>query len=183
MPPTKLAPLYGWRLMLPQDIEAVSAIAARCHPNLPERAAVLAEKQHLAPQSCFALERRAAAGRRRICGYILAHGWPAGSIPKLDGFLRAVPEAADTLYLHDLALLESARSQGLAAAGLKRLEACGQKAGFKALALVAVNHSAGFWQAQGFAPIAAAADETLAKGLAGYGAAARYMVKPLPGRR
>lgn len=167
---------FHWRLMRPQDMEAVCAIAADCHPDLPERAAVLAEKQRLAPASCLIL---ANADTKAVSGYILAHPWADGAIPRLDCFLRALPAETDILYLHDLALDKTARGRGLAGLGVRNLCAYAQKAGFTAVSLTAVHHSAPFWQAQGFAAYAHTGNESLAASLAPYGADARFMVKNL----
>ncbi len=93
-------------------------------------------------------------------------------------FVRdAHPADADTLYIHDLALLPSAFGGGHARIIIDRLTKAARDAGFARLALVAVNASTPFWATRGFAP-AAESDVMRAK-LATYGDDARYMARKL----
>lgn len=78
-----------WRHAHAGDLAAISAIAARIHPDLPERPEVLSEKLRLYPDGCCVL----AAGNE-IAGYGLAHPWMQRQIPPLDGFLDRLPDAA-----------------------------------------------------------------------------------------
>lgn len=158
--------------MQARDIDAVCALADLCHPDLLESAAVLAEKQRLAPHYCFSL-RSAESGA--LSGYLLAHPWAKGQIPALNRKLGALPLLPDTLYLHDLALAENARGFGLAAAALQRLEAAARQGGFAFISLTAVHNSTPFWQKRGFAAARSAADN-----LAAYGDDAVFMMKALP---
>ena len=90
--------------------------------------------------------------------------------------LCALPEDADIYYIHDLAVLPLARGGGAASACVHRLAAHARAAGFARMALVAVGNSAGFWQRQDFRE---AHDEALARKLASYDSAARYMIRDL----
>jgi hypothetical protein len=89
-----------WRPAHASDLPAVSTIAARIHPDLPERPEVFAEKMRLYPDGC-----RVLATDDGIVGYGLAHPWMQHRIPPLDGFLEQLPGDADCLYLHDIAVL------------------------------------------------------------------------------
>jgi N-acetylglutamate synthase-like GNAT family acetyltransferase len=106
----------------------------------------------------------------------LSHPWMSQSIPALDTLLGEIPAAADTYYLHDIAVLPVARRIGAAtlivAALLKHAEA----RGFASASLVAVNGSEGFWSRQGFAPFDS--PELVGK-LLSYEAGARYMIRPV----
>ena len=72
-----------WRPARTTDLPAISAIAARIHPDLPERPDVFAEKMLLYPDGC-----RVLVADDAIAGYGLAHPWRQHRIPPLDGFLE-----------------------------------------------------------------------------------------------
>ncbi len=155
--------------MVPGDIPGVARVAAEVHPAFPERDAVLASKQALFPAGCLALEQDGA-----ILGYALSHPWIDGPVPKLDTELGALPREPTLLYLHDLALSRPAQGMGLAAEGAERVVRAALEAGFRRIALVAVNGSAPFWTRLGFEDAPAPA------GLAAsYGEDARYMRRGL----
>lgn len=157
--------------MAPADLPAVIAVAAEVHPNYPEGEAVYVERLTLHPAGCLVLESREGIG-----GYVLSHPWRLGQVPELDSLLGAVPPDADAYYIHDLALLPSARGGGAASACVDRLAVHAHASGFTRMALVAVGNSAGFWRRHGFHE---AHDEALARKLASYDDAARYMVRDL----
>lgn len=157
-----------WRPMTPADLPAVSRLAARIHPDFPEADAVFADRLALAPGGCFM-----AARDGEDIGYLLSHPYRFGQVPALDTTLGALPDAPDTYYLHDLALLPAARGTGLGRAIVSAL-ARGPAREFPTLSLVAVNGSVPFWQRLGFEVVALPA---LAAKLAGYEAGARYMVR------
>ena len=153
------------------DLPAIMAAAAEVHPDYPEGEAVFTERLALHPAGCLVL-----AGGDGIGGYVLSHPWRFGQVPALDSLLGALPEDADIYYIHDLALLPLARGGGAASACVHRLAAHARAAGFARMALVAVGNSAGFWQRQDFRE---AHDEALARKLASYDSAARYMIRDL----
>ena len=164
-------PSPSWRNMSAADLPAIMAAAAEVHPDYPEGEAVLAERLALHPAGCLVL-----AGGKGIGGYVLSHPWRFGQVPALDSLLGALPEDADIYYIHDLALLPVARGSGAASACVHRLAAHARASGFARMALVAVGNSAGFWRRQGFRE---AHDEALARKLASYDDAARYLVRDL----
>ncbi|MCD2323238.1 GNAT family N-acetyltransferase [Sphingomonas sp. IC-56] len=154
-----------WRAMAAGDLDGVAAVAAIAFPDHPESHACFAERLALYPQLCFVLDD---AGT--VAGYLIAYPWPQGAIPPLDTLLGALPDDHSALYLHDLALLPRARGGGHAAAGIALLLEQARGLGASSIALVSVNASAAFWEAQGFATTDAPAGK-----LASYGADARYM--------
>lgn len=164
-------PSPSWRNMSAADLPAIMAAAAEVHPDYPEGEAVFTERLALHPAGCLVL-----AGGDGIGGYVLSHPWRFGQVPALDSLLGALPEDADIYYIHDLALLPLARGGGAASACVHRLAAHARAAGFARMALVAVGNSAGFWQRQDFRE---AHDEALARKLASYDDAARYLVRDL----
>lgn len=156
--------MNAWRPMQATDVAGMVALAALVHPDLPEDAEVLAERLMLYPGGCFALD-----GPAGLAGYLLSHPWRLGHPPKLNRLLGGLPVAADTCYLHDLALHPAARGAGAAAAILREVLADGGR--WPTYSLVAVSGSARFWRRHGFAA-------TLAPDLAGYGPDAVHMVRP-----
>lgn len=158
-------------MMTAYDMAAVEAIAAKVHPSLFEAPEVLAERQLLYRNGCYLLEIG-----ERPAGYVLSHPWRAGTLPPLNAMLGALPEAADTYYLHDLALMPVARRVGAASQIVNALTKHAQARGFATMTLVAVNGSRGFWERHGFAVQEAPA---LAEKLQSYEPEARLMVKRL----
>jgi len=136
-----------WRPLTTIDLPAVQAIAATVHPGFFESPDIFAERLRLYPGGAHLLEFD---GEPR--GYIFAHPWRAGTVPMLNSLLGAIPEGADSYYLHDLALLPSARGTGAATQIVGQQIALAASEGFRSASLVAVNGSAGFWQRLGFAP-------------------------------
>jgi GNAT superfamily N-acetyltransferase len=158
----------GWRAMAPADVAAVVSIAAMVHPGYPEDAAVLAERQALAPGYCLVL-----AGQGKILGYALAHPW-AGPPPPLNRLLGALPARPAALHLHDIALLPEARGAGHGAVALGLLLAAASAAGLAAATLIAIAGKEGHWRRQGFMPL-----DLPAAALASYGAGAVAMCRTL----
>lgn len=157
----------GWRPLRAADLSAVSSIAARVHPDFPEDDAVFADRLALAPEACFLFEREGEPS-----GYVLAHPFRRGALPALNSVLGTLPVAPDTLYIHDLALLAAARGTGAARAIVSALAGLARPHG--AMSLVAVNGSAPFWTAMGFA--IEPAPQLFSK-LATYARDACYMVR------
>ena len=110
-----------WRLARASDLPAISKIAARIHPDLPESPEVFAEKMRLYPDGC-----RVLVADDGIVGYGLAHPWMQHRIPPLDGFLEQLPGDADCLYLHDVAVLPDFRG-GVARRSRRSWRWCGRR--------------------------------------------------------
>lgn len=160
-----------WRPAHPSDLPAIGAIAARIHPDLPEGPEVLAEKMRLYPDGCRVL---VAGGE--IAGYGLAHPWKQHQIPPLDFFLERLPEDADCLYVHDIAVLPDRRG-GVARAYMTAIAELARASGIATLALVSVYTTRPLWERLGFRPVAA--DAALRAKLASYGEGATYMLRDL----
>jgi GNAT superfamily N-acetyltransferase len=160
-----------WRRARTTDLAAISAIAARIHPDLSESPDVLAEKLRLFPDGC-----RVLAAANAIAGYGLAHPWMQQQIPPLDGFLGQLPEAADCLYIHDVAVLPDARG-GVARAYAAEIDQLARSSGITTLALVSVYGTRAMWERLGFHPVTP--DAALCAKLACYGASATYMLREL----
>lgn len=156
-----------WRAMRVADLDAVLDIAARVHPGYPEKRAVFAERLRLYPAGCRMAERDGGA-----VGYAVLHPGRLGQPPALDSMLGGLPEAADCLYLHDVALLDAARGSGLGAAALADAAELAARQGFAWLALTSTPEARGYWDRQGFT---AAPEQPAA--LASYGGGMTYMVR------
>lgn len=154
-----------WRPLADADLPGVMAVAAAMHADYPEAEGVFAERLRLFPRGCRALVD---AGDR-LHGYVVSHPWRAREPVPLDTLLGGLPTPPTTLYLHDLALLPSARGTGAAGAVVRALVDLAHGLGLPTLSLVAVGDSAGFWVRQGFAGADGAPR--------GYGAGAAFMVR------
>lgn len=160
-----------WRPAHETDLTAIVAIAARIHPDLPERPEVFAEKMRLCPDGCRVLVLDDA-----IVGYGLAHPFALHRIPPLDAFLGQLPEPADCLYVHDVAVLRGHRG-GVARAYLDEVASLARRSRIAALALVSVYATRPLWERLGFRAVSG--DTDLRGKLASYGDGATYMLRPL----
>ncbi|WIW43976.1 GNAT family N-acetyltransferase [Bradyrhizobium sp. 62B] len=160
-----------WRPAHASDLPAISAIAARVHPGLPERPEVFDEKTRLCPDGC-----RVLIADDEIAGYGLAHPWKLHQIPPLDGLLERLPEDADCLYVHDVAVMPEFRG-GVLRAYIADIEQLARASRIATLALVSVYATRPMWQRLGFRPVAV--DAALRAKLASYGEDATYMLRDL----
>ena len=158
----------SWRAMMQSDLPIVADMASSSHPDYPEDAAVFAERLELFPQGCAILECNG-----EVAGYHIAHPGRFGEPVPLDHFLGSIPDDADVLYLHDIALLPAARGSGAASAAVTNLKKLALRYDYDRLALVSVNQTSGFWRGHGFEP---ETGETINRQLAGYGGESSYMV-------
>lgn len=154
--------------MAPRDVCAVDAIARIVHPDYPEDIDVLKERLALFPAGCFV------AGGGGLLGYAISHPALLGKPAPLNTLIGALPEDPDCLFLHDIALTEKARGLGLGRSLIERLTDIAMRRGLGRIALVSVNNSRAYWQAQGFGIFDA--DTALAAKLTSYGEDAAYMV-------
>jgi len=160
-----------WRSARPSDLIAISAIAARIHPDLSESPDVFAEKMRLYPDGC-----RVLVADDEIAGYGLAHPWKQYRIPPLNRFLERLPDDADCLYVHDVAVLPDFRG-GVARAYVATTEELARASRIATLALVSVYATRPLWERLGFQPVTA--DAELRAKLASYGEDATYMLRDL----
>ncbi|MDH7795472.1 MULTISPECIES: GNAT family N-acetyltransferase [unclassified Beijerinckia] len=157
-----------WAALTVADLDEVGRLAAALHPGLPERQSVFAEKIGLFPDGCRKLIKH-----DRLVGYGIAHPWRLDDIPALDTFLDALPQTADCLYVHDVAIDPAARGQGAAGLLIADLRALAAKRTLGKLACVSVYGTHVMWARYGFRTRKV---EALAGKLAGYGESAKYMV-------
>lgn len=156
-------PQGKWRQMSADDLASVSAISDAVHGRFTEPVAVYAERLALYPTGCLVLEQRG-----EVAGYLITHPWHRDAPPKLG----AIPAHADSFYLHDIALLSSARGAGAARAALDFVKARAGALGLSDIALMAVGGADRFWAAYGFDYVPREADPS-------YGAGAHLMRMPI----
>lgn len=161
-----------WREAVSADVAAIDRIARIAHPDFPERPEAFAEKLMLSPTTNFVAVDPSGAVR----GYAIAFPWHAGDMPKIDTLFGSLPEDASVLYVHDVALLPSARRQGLVTELLKLLSTAARQLGLGGMTLAAVYGTEAAWFRYGFyrAPIT----EKLAKQVAPLGPAV-FMTRAL----
>lgn len=133
--------------MRADDLAAVNAVADVVHVNYPEDPAVFTNRLALFAPGCLMAEEDGV-----VLGYCIAHPGTIGEPPPLDTVLAALPDGADCLYIHDVALLPAARGRHLGVALARLLEDVARAHGFDRMALTAVNNSDGFWGALGYEP-------------------------------
>jgi len=161
-----------WRAMTAADLDAVTAIAAISFPDHFEGRDCFENRLALHPSGCFVLACEGAASQ----GYLVAYPWTENFAPALNALIDAIPDDASVMYLHDLALDPAVRGGGWSRPMVEGLAQDARAAGWSALALVAVNAAAPFWERHGFVVVD---PPGMAEKLAGYGADARYMVRRL----
>ncbi len=134
-----------WRPALHGDLQTIVGLADVIHPAYPESPGTFASRMALHGSGVWlAMSGGVAAG------YAIGHPW-RGAAPLLDLRLDAIPDQPDRYWIHDLALLPSARGAGLGRAGVALLRADAAAAGLCRLSLIAVGASASFWRRAGFA--------------------------------
>lgn len=165
-------PGLKWRAMTAADMDAVVAVAAVAFPDHFEDRVCFENRLALHPAGCFVL----AEGMRPPRGYLVACPWTANAAPALNTLIPAIPGDASVMYLHDLAFDPEVRGAGWSRPIVERLAEDARAGGWPALALVAVNGAAPFWERRGFEGVDSPA---LRHKLAGYGPDARYMLRRL----
>lgn len=164
-----------WIPMEERHLSTVDDIALVVHPNYPERPEVMQDRLHVFAKGCFVA---VADDGETMLGYTLSHPGVLLRPPPLDSLLERIPEGANCLYLHDVALLPTARGAGLGRALVSLLQEIAQNDGWPCLALTAVNELTRYWAGHGFQAVKP--DATLAEKLASYDDDAAYMVRAVP---
>lgn len=154
------------------DLEAALAIQVQAYPAfLCEDAAAFASRLAL-PRSCCLAAMQGDA----MLGYLLAHAWPAASPPPVGAVLEPAP--AEVLYIHDLAVTAVGQGSGIGRQLVERALATAAGDGLQQAELIAVEGAAPFWERLGFRETATSPE--LARKVAEYGPAARWMRRAIP---
>lgn len=137
--------MSGIRLMLASDMPRVMAIQAECYVRqLNESETVIGARLEQMPQTnwVFAVDGQAVA-------YLVAYRTRRGKVTPFDGVFPSIDDA-DCLYLHDLAVSAQARGRGAARALVEHALELGARMRLAYSALVSVQDSCSFWEAQGY---------------------------------
>lgn len=157
------------RQMQVSDLKAVLKIQAVCYDATKhESSASFLAKLQAAPDACFVATRH-----EDIVGYLVALPAISGSPPPLHAETADLPATPDCLYLHDLAIISTARRTGTAAALIQAFFEQVHARGYARASLTAVQQSEPFWRRHGFRPVPDS--ETLRRCLTSYGPQAQYL--------
>ncbi len=164
------------RALAPQHLPGLLAVQRACYGgDLVEGLEVFARRL-TSPANCSLVIEVSG----EVLAYLAAYRTLHGKVTALHGHFEPVagPLAADTLYLHDLAVLPQQAGRGLAQALLASLWTQAAARGLRYTALVSVQGSQAYWERQGYAvqPLEEALQRTQ---LASYGASAVYMARCL----
>jgi predicted N-acetyltransferase YhbS len=161
------------RPMGEHDIPAVLAIQAESYAEqLLESAEIIRQRLLACPELAWVAE-----DARGVCAYLFGYRSRTGKVTPLDGAFTE-PEAADCLYLHDLAVSRRAAGRGIGPALVQRLLEQGRASHLRYSALVSVQDSEPFWSRLGYSA-AAELERSQQRNLASYGVPAVYMVRSL----
>ena len=135
------------RALTLHNIDEVMDIQRECYyAIIPESREAMLRKIELCPEGCFGV-----FSNDRALGYILSHPWRFGETPQLDEVIAALPDPADSWYLHDVALKKELRGSGAARKLVEKALAAGARKNFRRAHIVSIQGSGGFFNALGFA--------------------------------
>ena len=161
-----------WRPMTQNDLDGVVEVAALSFPDHPEDLECFANRLQINAEGCFVLADEAGA----VKGYLVAYPWLRNAAPALNTLIDALPEPAQVIYLHDLAIHPGLRGGGHTRSVIEALAAAAKARGYPLISLVAVNNASGFWARNGFE---VRQPEGMAAKLESYGDDACYMERSL----
>jgi len=126
-----------------KDLEQVLEIQKACyHEDYLESREKFESILQLYPPGCYGI------WHEKLVGYLFSHPWRIGECVPLGTPIKKLPENADCLYLHDIAILPEFRGKGAGKALFSKVLDAAQR--FKAIELVAVQRSENFWKKLGF---------------------------------
>jgi ribosomal protein S18 acetylase RimI-like enzyme len=162
------------RPLAPSDLTGLLAVQLACYGEGFVESGEVFARRLASPANCSLVLEQGG----KVCAYLAAYRSVLGKVTPLHGDFEAAP-GADTLYLHDMAVLPTHAGLGLASALLKPLWAQAVAEGLRHSALVSVQGSQTYWERQGYAPQPLPAGPQHDR-LRSYGPGAIYMVRPLP---
>lgn len=158
-----------WRPSADSDSIVINEIASVIWPHWPERPEVLDEKRRLFRDGSKVLMRHDGL----LVGYGISHPWKLLDVPPLDSFLNDLPQEPDCIFIHDGAILPSARGNGHAGRFVDLIAEIALAEGIGSLALMSICDSYRVWSKYGFKAMRIAA---LADILKRFGDDASYMI-------
>lgn len=169
---TRAQPDISIRALQRGDLPAALEIQAAAYPAfLCEPEAAFASRLDLAGSCCLAATRGGA-----LVAYLLAHGWPSQAPPPVGAVLED-GDAAEVLFIHDLAVSLAGRGTGIGRALIARAFELAARDGLAGAELIAVGGAGHYWRGLGFAE--GEISGALAAKVAGYGPEARWMTRGL----
>jgi len=155
--------------MSEDDLPAVVRIQASCYAEpLCESAASFLAKLRASPATCLV-----AVVEGRVAGYLFSLPAEFAGPPSLNAEACRLPEVADGLYLHDMAVAPLARGTGAGQALVEMFFARLQSLRLARAFLTAVQGAGPYWARYGFRTALPSAP--LQAKLASYGEGAQYM--------
>ena len=128
------------------DIDELHRLEAEAYlPELHESDESFLQLMRLYPEGAFGY-----FDEQGLCGYAFATPSIAGTTLELRVPMECIPEAADTFYIHDVAVAARCRGRGIGGQLAARLLDLAREKGFTRSELVSVQGSAPFWRRFGF---------------------------------
>lgn len=166
-------PLWSLEPLTAQHLDGLMQVQLACYgADFMESVALYAARL-ASPVQCSLV----AVQQGQVLAYLAAYRSVLGKVTPLHGGF-ACASAADTLYLHDMAVAPERAGEGLASALLQAMLQQAQADGLRYSALVSVMGSQPYWQRKGYAALLPwSAQEREA--LLSYGEDAQYMAQAL----
>ena len=156
--------MLSLRPALISDIPEILRIQALCYTSIePEKADAFINKLQQAADCAYVVEDKnniikdsndnahtEIKENGKLLAYVFALPIRIEQPPTLDADDFIVPQQADCLYLHDLAIDPSARGLGLSAPLLEAFFHTAQVRQLSQASLIAIQNSVPFWQRYGF---------------------------------
>jgi predicted N-acetyltransferase YhbS len=160
------------RLMTPEDLPAVDHVQRDAYvEQFQEQVAVFADKLQRFPAGCWVC-----VSDGQIVGYMFSHPARLAAPPGLNVALREQQEPYDCYFIHDIAVLTSHRSLGVAQKLLKEALGIAKRQGYDVVALISVQGSRGYWERFGFRELSEP-QEAVDYVRRSYGESAYYMAR------
>lgn len=141
--------MYFIREIKTADWQQIALIQDICYPiEAREETETLQCHWVAAPDFCFVAETGG-----NVVAYFFAHPWPRRVPPPINTRYAEIPENADSMFIHDLALLPGSRKTGLACELVKHLFEISIKTGFNHFSLISVQGTLRFWEKLGFSVV------------------------------
>ena len=161
-----------WSLIGEEEIRRAEILGNQVHLDYPEDYRVFHRKYELFPDGFYALKDSAGD----LQGYGVFHPWVFGAPPRLNHYLKRLPEPCDALHLHDIVIAEAFRGGGQTGAFLDLFLKAAKDRNKSKATLVAVGGTEGLWRRFGFDdPQFASSKDSLSS----YGETSRYMARDL----
>ncbi len=152
------------------DFNEIFNIQKSAYKKFSETKEAIESRLKLSDKTCFV-----AFSKKEIIGYLLAHPWKANSIPAFNSVLPALPDNADSFYIHDLAILKKNRKAGIGEALINKGLDCAVRLDFIRINLLAINdYAKNFYKKLCF-KVKRITDKNSITNLIAYGENAEYM--------